>query len=44
MGSVCPEGQEVADRKSGDQMDSGPNESQPKYDGCTHSNIQEQGP
>ena len=30
MGIVCPGGQEVGDRKSGDQMGSGPNESQPK--------------
>ena len=30
MGIVCPGGQEVGDRKSGDQMGSGPNASQPK--------------
>ena len=29
MGIVCPGGQEVGDRKSGDQMGSGPNVSQP---------------
>ena len=29
MGIVCPGGQEVGDRKSGDQMGSGPNASQP---------------
>ena len=29
LGTICPWGQEVGDRKSGDQMDSGPNESQP---------------
>ena len=29
MGIVCPGGQEVGDQKSGDQMGSGPNESQP---------------
>ena len=32
LGTICPWGQEVGDRKSGDQMGSGPNESQPyKY-------------
>ena len=30
LGTICPGGQEVGDRKSGDQMGSGPNESQPK--------------
>ena len=31
-GTICPWTQEVGDRKSGDQMGSGPNESQPyKY-------------
>ena len=30
MGIICPEGQEVGDRKSGDQMGSGPNALQPK--------------
>ena len=30
LGTICPWGQEVGDRKSGDQMDSGPNESQPR--------------
>ena len=29
FGTICPWGQEVGDRKSGDQMGSGPNESQP---------------
>ena len=29
MGIVCAGGQEVGERKSGDQMGSGPNESQP---------------
>ena len=29
MGIVCPEGQEVGDRKFGDQMGSGPNALQP---------------
>ena len=29
MGIICPGGQEVGDRKSGDQMSSGPNVSQP---------------
>ena len=29
MGIVCPGGQEVGHRKSGDQMGSGPNASQP---------------
>ena len=29
-GTICPWGQEVGDQKSGDQMGSGPNESQPK--------------
>ena len=29
MGIVCPGGQEVGDRKSGDQMGLGPNASQP---------------
>ena len=29
MGIVCPGGQEVGERKSGDQMGSGPNASQP---------------
>ena len=29
MGIVCPGGQEVGDGKSGDQMGSGPNASQP---------------
>ena len=29
MGIVCPGGQEVGDQKSGDQMGSGPNASQP---------------
>ena len=29
MGIVCPGGQKVGDRKSGDQMGSGPNASQP---------------
>ena len=29
MGIVCPGGQEVGDRKSRDQMGSGPNASQP---------------
>ena len=28
-GTICPWGQEVGDRKSGDQMSSGPNELQP---------------
>ena len=32
MGIVCPGGQEVGDRKSGDQMGSGPNASQPTND------------
>ena len=27
LGTICPWGQEVGDRKSGDQMGSGPNES-----------------
>ena len=30
MGIVCPGGQEVGDWKSGDQMGSGPNASQPR--------------
>ena len=30
LGTICPWGQEVGDRKSGDQMGSRPNESQPK--------------
>ena len=30
MGIVCPGGQEVGDWKSGDQMGSGPNASQPE--------------
>ena len=30
MGIVCPGRQEVGDQKSGDQMGSGPNASQPK--------------
>ena len=30
MGIICPGGQEVGDRKSGDQMGSGPNVSQTK--------------
>ena len=30
MGIICPGGQEVGDRKSGDQMGSGPNASQPQ--------------
>ena len=29
LGTICPWGQEVGDRKYGDQMDLGPNESQP---------------
>ena len=29
LGTICPWGQKVGDRKSGDQMGSGPNESQP---------------
>ena len=29
MGTICPGGQEVGDQKSGDQMGSGPNESEP---------------
>ena len=29
FGTICPWGQEVGDRKSGDQMGLGPNESQP---------------
>ena len=29
MGVICPGGQEVRDRKSGDQMGLGPNMSQP---------------
>ena len=29
FGTTCPWGQEVGDQKSGDQMGSGPNESQP---------------
>ena len=29
LGTIYPGGQEVGDRKSGDQMGSGPNESQP---------------
>ena len=29
MGTVCPGGQKVGDRKSGDQMGAGPNVSQP---------------
>ncbi len=29
LGTICPLGQEVGDRKSRDQMGSGPNESQP---------------
>ena len=29
LGTICPWGQEVGDRKSGDQMGLGPNESQP---------------
>ena len=29
LGTICPWGQEGEDRKSGDQMGSGPNESQP---------------
>ena len=29
LGTICPWGQEVGDRKSGDQMGSGPNEFQP---------------
>ena len=33
MGIVCPGGQEVGDRKSGDQMGSGPNASQPFHFG-----------
>ena len=31
MGIICTGGQEVGDRKSGDQMGSGPNASQPKH-------------
>ena len=30
IGTICTWGQEVGDRKSGDQMGSGPNESQPQ--------------
>ena len=30
LGTICPWGQEVGDRKSWDQMGSGPNELQPK--------------
>ena len=29
LGTICPWGQEVGDQKSGDQMGSGPNASQP---------------
>ena len=29
LGTICPWGQKVGDQKSGDQMGSGPNESQP---------------
>ena len=35
-GIVCPGCQEVGDRKSGDQMGSGPNASQPKFPGLGH--------
>ena len=31
LGTICPWGQEVGDQKSGDQMGSGPNESQPNF-------------
>ena len=37
MGIVCLGGQEVGDRKPGDQMGSGPNELQPVYMG--HSDV-----
>ena len=33
MGIICPGRQEVGDRKSGDQMGSGPNASQPNKSG-----------
>ena len=32
LGTICPWGQKVGDRKSGDQMGSGPNELQPQID------------
>ena len=38
LGTICPWGQEVGDRKSGDQMGSGPNESQPNI-GPTHLDL-----
>ena len=39
MGIICPGGQEVGDRTSGDQMGSGPNASQPKIEAGLESGI-----
>ena len=39
MGIVCPEGQEMGDRKFGDQMGSGPNASQPIKVGLQGLNL-----
>ena len=36
MGIVCPGGQEIGDRKSGDQMGSEPNVSQPNMGWFVH--------
>ena len=40
MGIVCPGGQEVEDWKSGDQMGSGPNASQPQIHPKAKTNKQ----
>ena len=39
METVCPWGQKVGDRKSGDQMGSGPNESKPNFNGNSMNNL-----
>ena len=41
LGTICPWGQEVGDQKSGDQMGSGPNESQPLTVGSLLYSIDE---
>ena len=40
MGIVCPGGQKVGDQKSGDQMGSGPNASQPIIEGPNYLDVQ----
>ena len=43
MGIVCPEGQEVGDRKSGDQMGSRPNALKPKVGSKNGRPVNEKG-